>query len=149
MEETDKILYHYTSIEGLLGIIESKSVWATNVLYLNDASELNYAVGLFKRQILEFKKKSSNARSVENIFFETLIENIVNLIPSDNFGFYVSSFSEEKDLLSQWRGYCPKGIGFSLGFKFNNLIECSHQQGFSITPCIVTVQSPFRRRQFF
>ena len=46
MNETEKILYHYTSLEGLLGIIESKSIWATNVLYLNDASELNYSINL-------------------------------------------------------------------------------------------------------
>lgn len=29
---------------------------------------------------------------------------------------YISSFSEVPDLLSQWRGYCPKGEGVCIGF---------------------------------
>lgn len=29
---------------------------------------------------------------------------------------YISSFSEIPDLLSQWRGYCPKGEGVCIGF---------------------------------
>lgn len=33
------ILHHYTTQEGLLGIVESKSIWATNIYYLNDAAE--------------------------------------------------------------------------------------------------------------
>lgn len=37
-----KRLFHYTCQKGLSGIIESGVVWATNVLYLNDSSELTY-----------------------------------------------------------------------------------------------------------
>jgi len=32
------VVYHYTSMNGLLGIIEGY-IWATNILYLNDISE--------------------------------------------------------------------------------------------------------------
>jgi len=46
MNESEKLLYHYTSLEGLLGIIECKSIWASKILYLNDASGLNYSKGL-------------------------------------------------------------------------------------------------------
>lgn len=35
-------LFQYTSQKGLLGIIASGVVWATNVLYLSDSSELLY-----------------------------------------------------------------------------------------------------------
>jgi len=34
-----KLLYHYTTQEGLLGILEKASIWATHYRYLNDASE--------------------------------------------------------------------------------------------------------------
>jgi hypothetical protein len=33
------ILYHYTSQDGLLGILDSKSIWASKVQYLNDEQE--------------------------------------------------------------------------------------------------------------
>jgi len=36
----DRILYHYTRLDGLLGIVKSKSLWASNIYYFNDASEI-------------------------------------------------------------------------------------------------------------
>jgi hypothetical protein len=33
-------LYHYTGIQGLKGIIESQTLWATHYKYLNDAEEV-------------------------------------------------------------------------------------------------------------
>lgn len=33
------ILYHYTSLSGLKGIVETGKIWATNILYLNDSEE--------------------------------------------------------------------------------------------------------------
>ncbi len=137
MSENDKILSHYTSLEGLLGIIESKSIWATNILYLNDASELNYAIGLFREQVINFREKIRNSATyLVDQFFGTLIEDIDNSISSDNYAFFVCSFSEQNDLLSQWRGYCPKGIGLSLGFKLNDLRKSVKEYAFSIRPCI-------------
>jgi hypothetical protein len=33
------LLYHYTDLRGLLGILESGSIWATHIRFLNDLSE--------------------------------------------------------------------------------------------------------------
>jgi len=38
------MLYHYTSSTGLIRIAESKKLWATNILYLNDSRELDHAM---------------------------------------------------------------------------------------------------------
>lgn len=48
---------------------------------------------------------------------------------------YVASFTEEGDLLSQWRGYCPKG-GFSVGFSSNLLSEVANKHDSFLAPCI-------------
>jgi hypothetical protein len=137
MNENERILYHYTSINGLLGIIESKSIWAANVLYLNDASELNYSLELLKDEIHKFINGISNALSHKHIFFDRILQDIPEWITSQRFAFFVSSFSEEGDLLSQWRGYCPGGIGFSLGFQSNRISEwCSKQRNCTLKPCI-------------
>jgi hypothetical protein len=40
------VLYHYTDGNGALGIINSASVWATNIAYLNDKREYDYAVSM-------------------------------------------------------------------------------------------------------
>ena len=139
--DKDKPLFHYTSVEGFLGIASSKTIWATNILYLNDASELNYSKELLRNELFEIRKKGFNINSnletsVDHIFFEIVEENIDKLIPSQNFGFFVCSFSEEKDLLSQWRGYCPEGIGFSLGFSKKLLTLCAEQSKFASKPCL-------------
>ncbi len=36
--------YHYTTAEGLLGILESKSIWHTNANFLNDHKELQVGI---------------------------------------------------------------------------------------------------------
>ena len=40
VSEVYKNLYHYTSWAGLQGILASQSMWASNIRYLNDQSEL-------------------------------------------------------------------------------------------------------------
>jgi hypothetical protein len=41
-------LYHYTSIDGLHGIVTNRSIWASMVHYLNDAAELKTAISIFE-----------------------------------------------------------------------------------------------------
>ena len=38
-EKTTTGIYHYTTQEGLIGIIEKRSIWATQIQYLNDTQE--------------------------------------------------------------------------------------------------------------
>ena len=34
------ILWHYTNLAGLIGIVERRKLWATDLRYLNDSTEL-------------------------------------------------------------------------------------------------------------
>lgn len=45
-------LFHYTTIDGLLGIVQSKTLWASQIQYLNDSVEFYWALNL-TREILE------------------------------------------------------------------------------------------------
>ena len=49
---------------------------------------------------------------------------------------YVASFTANPDLLSQWRGYCPNGAGFCLGFSCQNLAGFSAENEFRLAECI-------------
>jgi hypothetical protein len=42
------MLYHYTTQFGIIGIVESSSVWATHALYLNDSSEFSHGLSFAK-----------------------------------------------------------------------------------------------------
>jgi hypothetical protein len=49
---------------------------------------------------------------------------------------YVCCFSQEGDLLSQWRAYCRDGGGVSLGFDPIELRGIAAAQGFTLVKCI-------------
>jgi hypothetical protein len=45
-------LYHYTSLTGIIGILQTRFIWATNALCLNDASEFSHGLD-FAKQVAE------------------------------------------------------------------------------------------------
>jgi hypothetical protein len=108
-EQPPGYLYHYTTAQGLLGIVQSRQIWATNVLYLNDASELSDA-----RDILRAVLDSEPLDLLDNAAtFSQNIPAYSEALPMDHF---IVSFCEDGDLLGQWRGYGSQGTGFSIGF---------------------------------
>jgi hypothetical protein len=44
-----ELVYHYTDPGGLLGIVTSKCLWASDVWYMNDAREALYGVEVIER----------------------------------------------------------------------------------------------------
>lgn len=45
------VLYHYTTRKGLIGMLEQRVVYASNVRYLNDENEIALAIRLVKKII--------------------------------------------------------------------------------------------------
>lgn len=116
-----KTLYHYTDAAGLLGIVRFGKVWATNSAYLNDASELQYAVGLMEGVVLE-ATKDAKPDSWKDLCRGAVLqldsESRDSL--SDGPQYFVACFSEDGDRLSQWRGYGKSIGGYALGFPFDH-----------------------------
>lgn len=123
-------LYHYTSHSGLLGIIKNKNIWASSIHYLNDASEFSHAVDLMKYEISMYQGKA-NAKVVD---FLDKAEKALQDIRTINL--FVCSFSENGNLLSQWRGYCPNGKGYSIGFNYAYFTQPMKKQDFKLGKCI-------------
>ncbi len=121
--QPDVSWYHYTDVAGLAGILESRSLWATNIGYLNDPLEVEYARG-FCGQFLVNRMQSEHIES-----FTTLLEGVrrnltgySDLLFPDELQFAIS-FSLDGDLLSQWRAYADHGRGYSLGFLNQELLN--------------------------
>ena len=57
------ILYHYTTPEGLKGILQSGKLWATEVRYMNDASELDYALEFARQEPPSFSTSTRRPRA--------------------------------------------------------------------------------------
>jgi hypothetical protein len=113
-----QILYHYTSGSGLIGILQSKSIWATSIRFLNDSTEYTFALDLADKVIKERIEKATNTfdRALNKVLEEKLTASAQGEI-------YVTSFTENGDQLSQWRAYCPPAGGYALGFSSKALIK--------------------------
>jgi hypothetical protein len=57
----DGVLYHYTSADGLKGIIENDELWATSAYYLNDSAEILYGYRVLHLAIETWLKKNNAA----------------------------------------------------------------------------------------
>jgi hypothetical protein len=107
----DELLYHYTNQNGLLGILKTKTIWATHVRYLNDLEEYKAGVRLVERVIEETKSQGLIDEDTERSF-----KNILKML--DSCDFYAASFSRANggDALNLWRAYASSLPGYSLGF---------------------------------
>jgi len=99
------IIYHYTTISGLIGIIAQYEIWASDCQFLNDGTELSYA-----REIFFTEVQKLNLAPVEGGGGYSLAGRSL-----EDFRMFITCFCENGDLLSQWRGY-GADQGYSLGF---------------------------------
>lgn len=124
-------LYHYTSSQGLLGILRSESLWFTDARYLNDESEgliiydliletvSNHQDLKFKNVVQEFVKREKSYYEDNE---EELCERDKNVI-STNKRYYICSFSKNPDNLSLWRNYTKTDTCAGYNLAFENLSE--------------------------
>jgi hypothetical protein len=118
--DTPDVLYHYTDVAGLIGICSSRSLWATNLRFMNDARELAHSRKLMIDVLGEAKTQASLPAQLE------VIQEIERMILSLRIGypdFYSVSFSADGDLLSQWRAYGSSGGGYAVGFDSAGLVR--------------------------
>lgn len=106
----DNIIYHYCSRTAFLGIVKSKSLWATDLLKMNDPHEVSQGKVIIEELFTEYFPDSK------------LIENRSLFDASDDL-FLSASLSRNGDLLSQWRSYAADGSGFSVGVDTNVLLR--------------------------
>jgi hypothetical protein len=114
LEKPPAILYHYTSMDGLLGIVNSGRIRATDIRYLNDESESKQIWNALRGRL---QQRLAGTSGPELANAREILDAIENRHASGVFiDVFVASFSELGDSLSQWRAYSSGGIGFSIGF---------------------------------
>ena len=118
--------YYYCSLNTFLSIIKNKQIYLSDPLKMNDNLELKWYLDRlnneqftvdkvdYQESIFDMVKK----RSGLNFTFEELVE-ILN--SKGQKSVYISCFSREPDILSQWRAYAEDGRGVSIGFNLDML----------------------------
>jgi hypothetical protein len=104
--------HHYTTIDGLHGILKSREVWGTSVEYLNDSVEISYGMDLAKDVVNQEIKGNAGD---DNLVIQVQLFRILAELEHhrSNTSYFVTCFCEAPDLLSQWRAY-GKNAGYSL-----------------------------------
>lgn len=104
------LLYHYTTIEGILGIINEKALRLSDVRYMNDPSEAGgYSVQLL-REFIEDEMEDEQIKLSLKMISGILQEKGDNDIRCS------VCFSRAVDKLSQWRTYSDDKIGYCIEF---------------------------------
>jgi len=117
----DDIIYHYTDLNGLMGILHNKGFWLSEARYLNDKEELyngrNLTIKLINNLIS--KKRYS-------CFKDILLKTIALLEKNEFKGYYIASFSSKADNLEQWRAYSKNGSGVCIGLNIKQKTNFPH-----------------------
>ena len=103
------IIYHYTSVEGVLGILDKSEFWVTKSDFLNDISEINYTFDLFEENFLN-KIKNENVRTRMISQFHSELDKDRALYNKALFGTYIISFSTFSSYFFIFGVYPPKLI---------------------------------------
>lgn len=113
----NSIIYHYTSAEGLKGIIENSDIWLTNATFVNDTTEC---------RALQMEKSLFDGIDFSNKYVADKWRRFIQY-PDDN-NTYIASFSRGKESLEQWRAYG----NFRIGFKAKDLVK----RRFNLYECV-------------
>ena len=118
----DQVVWHYTNENGLLGILQSSTLHATQVAFLNDNRETKYATELFQATIREVIAESEGDAEAIGFFEEVLRyteEDPKNPVQGIS-KFFITSFSGLQDDVQQWDRY-SRPHGYAIGFHARGL----------------------------
>jgi len=138
-QEPPPTLYHYTTDAGLYGILETGSLWLSDIFFLNDPSELRHGISLAVAVLKDLGVDSLPNGELLEYAIEGLLGRGVTIT-----GHYFScSFSRNGNDLDQWRAYADDGQGYSIGFDGNSIdkafcnvkdkSDSSHPSSFPLT----------------
>lgn len=123
-ERTNTFLYHYTSPDSLLNIINKASLRFTDIEFLNDKDEYNYILKLIKdiskdssdevSKYIAEKSKGVTSENIGYIISRSTGKSRCGVMEDGKY--YVLSGTEEDDSLPMWVYYAKNGqyAGYSL-----------------------------------
>jgi hypothetical protein len=117
------LLWHYTTGEGLKLILESGTLFSTQVSCLNDSTEIRYSIALFKKALTELLSKFEGDDRVKRFLtrYLTIYDEDPEFPTHAPSPFFVACFTQQDDDVNLWRSYCSGENGYALGFKAGNL----------------------------
>ncbi|KDC54000.1 DUF2971 domain-containing protein [Pseudoalteromonas sp. S3431] len=144
-EESNELVYHYTSLDAFISIVNSRTFRFGDARTMNDYTEIEHNINLLlnlekqKPELMEKLNISNEGfnKGIENIqFFKKYIENHY---------IHIMSFSNNPDTLSQWRGYADSGKGICFGMNLSALRHCCLNSIYRIAGNCIYIQEQLNK----
>lgn len=120
--EPGAILYHYCSMEAFEAIIRTGKIRMSDINMMNDFSEMRWGYSVFEEAASQILKTREQDESLPDREFFDAID--AHLAPTQLVLHpLIASFSKNRDVLSQWRGYAADGTGVCIGFDAEKLTQ--------------------------
>lgn len=97
-------VYHYTSVAGFQGIVDTCGFWASDNRFMNDSEELENGSRLAAEVLDKCAQSACSSK-----FAKVLKEVRKRIAAKRKVGYLVACFSLMRDSLDQWRGYGGAG----------------------------------------
>ena len=132
-ESTSKtLLYHYTTLDALHGIVSDRAIWASDVQHLNDRAELSYALENMRALLQKDWGPNSNLQPLDAIFRPG---------PEHNCEFRCVLFSMLES--AQSSSAYGKRVGVSVAFDREHLTRAVQIQSGEVVDCKYLMSADF------
>lgn len=135
-QNTPRVLYHYCSLSTFKNIIDTRSVWLSDIRRSNDSLELKWIMGKCQLHIIEawtsYVKVVQAERGMDIVTLDHFnqFDDLYNLAKrydaEDDTKNWVFCLSQKSDDLGQWRGYADDGKGIAIGFNSSVLKQINY-----------------------
>jgi len=116
----------------LIGIFESKTIWATSIQHLNDSEEYVHAARLLRKELEQrLDKETGSKKQLIADWLET---------PEEKGRSFITSFSQKSDLLSQWRAYANCDDAYSLSFNSEEISSILKDPNCALVKCVYKIE---------
>lgn len=109
IEEYGDKLYHYTSMNSFLSMLNSREIWLTNTGTMNDRKEMIHFIEMIQKELAKFQRTD---------FFDKVYEQILLHYK------YAFCLSTERDDAAQWERYADSARGVCIAFDVEELCKC-------------------------
>jgi hypothetical protein len=123
-------VFHYTSGQGLIGILESGTLRATQIACMNDAKELTHSADELNKVIDE--RRAAGKLGADADFILTKMQKQLLDSGAETSGAFIACFTEQEDDLSQWRAYGGGEGGYAIEFDAQAIFRIIPAIGFFV-----------------
>ncbi len=118
-EAVPDVLHHYTDQSGFKGIATTRTLWASELRFLNDEAEFTYTIDMISNHLQDLAATFAGPGEDQMLHEWRRALDTTNKVPV-----YSISFSRNPDQLSQWRAY-GRGAGYSIGIRPRLLMQAT------------------------